>query len=406
VLAALLTVPVSALTLAAPSTMFRYGLVVMQALNIVLGIVYGRAIVAAVAKRRDGARLFLAGFAAIAFLSVGEIVAVDARLNIPRLSPIGMYLFICFQSILLAKRFNAAFVAAEASERDIRRLNAELREQEKTKLALAKVTAEKDMLQMSLAEAQDVYTSLGIGDAVTSGIAMSSFFNPAEVAGGDWLGVHFDKERQRLFLVIGDVTGHDLLSALVTIASAGTFKGAMATIAARLGAASMDECLSTLADAMNAAVRDSGRQDRRLMSVVMLGVDVATGEVSYLNAGHVPALMVSGSDVRAILAPANPLGLCDQAKIGRVRLRLAPGDGLFLYTDGLLDNEGPKGEKLRIRQLKRILSSESDPEQVRARLIAECQAVWQKKRPKDDCSFVYVKWQGSPSKPERSESLA
>jgi serine phosphatase RsbU (regulator of sigma subunit) len=333
-------------------------------------------------------------------------VAVDARLNIPRLSPIGMYLFICFQSILLAKRFNAAFVAAEASERDIRRLNAELREQEKTKLALAKVTAEKDMLQMSLAEAQDVYTSLGIGDAVTNGIAMSSFFNPAEVAGGDWLGVHFDKERQRLFLVIGDVTGHDLLSALVTIASAGTFKGAMATIAARLGAASMDECLSTLADAMNAAVRDSGRQDRRLMSIAMLGVDVATGEVTYLNAGHVPALMVSGSDVRAILAPANPLGLYDQAKIGRVRLKLAPGDGLFLYTDGLLDNEGPKGERLRLRHLKRILSSESDPEQVRACLIAECQAVWQMKQPKDDCSFVYVKWQGSPARSERSESLA
>lgn len=392
----LVAVPVSMLTLLMPSTTFAYGLGVMQAINIGLVFFYGRAIVAAVRNRRDGARLFLAGFLAIAFLSVGEIVAVNARFNIPRLSPIGMYLFICFQSILLAKRFNAAFVAAETSERDIRRLNAELREQEKTKLELAKVTAERSMLQASLAEAQDVYTSLGVGDGKATGIAMSSFFNPAEVAGGDWLGVHFDKERQRLFLVIGDVTGHDLLSALVTIASAGTFKGAMATIGARFGTASMEDSLVILAEAMNEAVRDSGRQDRRLMSVALLGIDVATGEVGYVNAGHVPALKVSGTDVRPILARANPLGLRDRAELGRIRIKLEPGDGLFLYTDGLLDNEGPQGEKVRMRRLKRILASEADPEQVRARLVAECQAVWQMERPKDDCSFVYIKWQGPP----------
>ena len=390
-----LAVPLSLLTLATSSEIFSPIRIIMQSLNIVLMLVYGRSISKAIMNQRQGARIFLAGFVALAILSIIEIVAVNLRLDLPRLSPVGMYVFICFQSILLAKRFNAAFSSVERSEQHIRHLNEELKEQELTRLQLARANAERNILQSSLVEAQAVYTSLGLAAGSVPGIEIASHFQAAEMAGGDWLGISYDDERHRLYLVIGDVTGHDMLSALVTVASAGTFKGAMAAIKSHGETASMGDCLGILVKVMNDAVLGSGRQDHRLMTMALLAIDVTTGELVYANAGHTPVLHVSDGAIKVVLERANPLGLSDHFVVGTARLKLNKGDGVFVYTDGLLDNEGPQGTRLKLRSLMEILRAEQDPSRVRQRIAADCATIWQQHPPKDDSSFVYLRWSGN-----------
>ena len=390
-----LAVPLAFITLVTSSEIFSPLRIVIQSLNIALMVVYGQSITKAMLHRRQGARIFLAGFVALAILSIIEIMAVNLRLDLPRLSPIGMYVFICFQSILLAKRFNTAFISVERSEQHIRHLNEELREQELTRLQLARAKAERNILQASLVEAQAVYTSLGVAAGSVPGIEIASHFQAAEMAGGDWLGISYDEKRHRLYLVIGDVTGHDMLSALVTVASAGTFKGAMAAIKSQGETATMDDCLAILVKVMNDSVLGSGRQDHRLMTMVLLAIDVRTGDLAYANAGHTPVLHVSDGVIKVVLARANPLGLADDFMIGTARLQLRKGDGIFVYTDGLLDNEGPEGGKLRLRSLKEILRTEQDPSLVHQRITTGCAAIWQQHPPKDDSSFVYLRWTGA-----------
>jgi len=401
-LACMLALPLTLITIVANSTVFSPLRLIIQSLNILFIFIYGHAIVLAIMHHRQGARVFLAGFIALALLSAIEIVALNTRLDLPRLSPVGMYLFICFQSILLAQRFNTAFAAVARSELEIRQLNGELKDQEKTRMQLTRVNAERHMLQASLAEAQTVYTSLGLAAGSVPGMNISSHFQAAEMAGGDWLGISYDENHRRLYMVIGDVTGHDMLSALVTVASAGTFQGAMAAIRSRREATTMDEILELLVKVMNDSVRDSGRKDHRLMSMALLAIDVSSGDLAYVNAGHTPVLKISNGAIQAVLARANPLGLSDDFTVASTRLQLCKGDSLFIYTDGLLDNEGPSGAKFRLRHLKDILLAEQDPERVHARILEDCRSIWADHPAKDDNSFVCIKWTG----PEEDALLA
>jgi len=393
-LACMLAIPISLITIVTDSTVFSPLRLIIQSLNILYIFIYGHAIISAIAHHRQGARVFLAGFGLLSVLSSIEIVAINTQIDLPRLSPVGMYLFICFQAILLAKRFNSAFVTVARSEREIRQLNFELKDQEMTRLQLTRVNAERHMLQSSLAEAQAVYTSLGLVAGSVPGMQICSHFQAAEMAGGDWLGISYDQNTRRLYMVIGDVTGHDMLSALVTVASAGTFKGAMAAIQSRREAATMDETLELLVKVMNDSVRDSGRQDHRLMSMALLAIDVSSGDLAYVNAGHTPVLKISDGAIQAVVARANPLGLADDFSVASARLQLHRGDSLFIYTDGLLDNEGPSGGKFRLRHLKDILLAEQDPERVHARILEDCRSIWQGQPAKDDNSFVCIKWNG------------
>ncbi len=402
ILAIIVVTPATILTLVTTPPIFGYARMITQLMNLVLVVEYSRAIISMIKKNRDGARLFLAGFGVIAGLSVFEIVALNIGLDIPRMSPIGMYLFVGFQSIQLARRFNAAFQAVESRERDIIKLNHELREQEATRVELTKISAERRALQNSLAEAQEVYRSLGQELRGIPGIEIISEYQPAEISGGDWIGTNYDEEQRRLYVVLADVTGHDLMSALVSIATAGGFKGAISAIKAQNRSMDMGAVLEILANVLNSAVRDSGDSGQKLMTAAILGIEIDTGKIAYLNAGHTPMLRVNGPQISAVIPPANPFGLRPLARYGRVEFQLEQGEALFLHTDGLFDNLGPGGRKFRLRDLKGILKEAPSADQVHHRLQTVTKSLWGQEKPKDDCTFVYIRWLG----PRATRSLS
>ena len=266
-----------------------------------------------------------------------------------------------------------------------------------SRLQLAKANAEKKMLESSLAEAQKVHSSLGSDDRQIPGVHIASFYQSAEMAGGDWFGFNYDQKKNRLYLLIGDVSGHDMLSALVTVASAGSFKGAMSLIKELGEGKSMTECLTLLAGILNDSVNDSGRHAGKAMSIAIIAIDLSSGEVAYLNAGHTPLLHVKHDGVAVHLTPANPLGFSPYPDLSCKRLALKNGDGLFVYTDGLTDNEGPSGKKLSMRVVKRILQQEKNPENVKTHILENCRLIWQTKLAKDDCSFIFLRWEDQAS---------
>ena len=76
-------------------------------------------------------------------------------------------------------------------------------------------------------------------------------------------------------------------------------------------------------------------------------LDLETGIVTFVNAGHNPPVVVSGQErpeVTFVKKSSGPVLAC----LGSVRyqartLRLAPGDALFLYTDGVTEAVDSKG---------------------------------------------------------------
>jgi len=68
------------------------------------------------------------------------------------------------------------------------------------------------------------------------------------------------------------------------------------------------------------------------------------GELEYVNCGHVPPLLVSGSRVSRPAHGNLPVGLLGDASYQGDRVHLKPGDRFILVTDGVTEAENAEGE--------------------------------------------------------------
>jgi len=76
-------------------------------------------------------------------------------------------------------------------------------------------------------------------------------------------------------------------------------------------------------------------------------LDPATGVLDYCNAGHDPPYLLNGTDgsvVQALRRTGMPLGVMEDAIWEQATIRLASGDVLLLYTDGITDAQNQQGE--------------------------------------------------------------
>jgi serine/threonine-protein kinase RsbW len=128
-------------------------------------------------------------------------------------------------------------------------------------------------------------------------------------------------------LVIGDVAGHNLLSA-----------STMGQVRSLLRAYAIDyQDPGAVLERTNAAV--SQLLPDALATVVYAVLDPATGEFSYANAGHPPPVITSAGRAEYLDdAPGIILGACATAAFGTGRQRLEPGARLVCYTDGLIED--------------------------------------------------------------------
>lgn len=55
-------------------------------------------------------------------------------------------------------------------------------------------------------------------------VKIAFHYRSAEKMGGDWVSYEFDERMGRLYMCVGDVTGHGIPFALVTAAAAGAVK--------------------------------------------------------------------------------------------------------------------------------------------------------------------------------------
>lgn len=87
-------------------------------------------------------------------------------------------------------------------------------------------------------------------------------------------------------------------------------------------------------------------------------LDISSGELIYCNAGHPPPLLVSGGK-RKTLTELNktglPLGLFKNKVWERGIVKLAPGEVLTLYTDGISEAENARGSFFNEKRLRKTL---------------------------------------------------
>jgi len=94
-----------------------------------------------------------------------------------------------------------------------------------------------------------------------------------------------------------------------------------------------------------------------MFATVFFGVlDPKTGLLAYINAGHVPPLIVGSAGVKQRLKPTGPaVGMMPHMKFSIQQVQLEPGDILLGYTDGVTEAQDPSGEFYTINRLLSLL---------------------------------------------------
>lgn len=96
---------------------------------------------------------------------------------------------------------------------------------------------------------------------------------------------------------------------------------------------------------INDYIAEEHGQDGMFVTVFFGVLDPKTGELSYINAGHEPLYVLGSSGIKKTLsAQAPPAGAMYGTPFSADRVKLAPGDTLIGYTDGVTEALSPKKE--------------------------------------------------------------
>lgn len=161
---------------------------------------------------------------------------------------------------------------------------------------------------------------------------------PARDVGGDVYDLipHADG---RLTVAVADVSGKGVAGALF---------GAMFQTAVRAGLARGDDPAGALSSAGELMFDALGRA-RRFVTATVAEIDPATGRVSYADAGHGHHLLLGGDgSERPLGAGGPPLGFLPHPGYQAGAERLAPGETLAIFSDGLVEG-GPEDDPAAAR---------------------------------------------------------
>jgi serine phosphatase RsbU (regulator of sigma subunit) len=176
-------------------------------------------------------------------------------------------------------------------------------------------------------------------------IAASS--TQAREVGGDFFDF-FEIGEDGLGLVIGDVTGKSVSGALVMSASRSVFR-------------MLSEEPLTVGEIMIRANRRLKKDITRGMFVALLYAVLNTKErtVSFCSAGQTQPIHYIAKTGEAPLVESEgdtfPLGILDEAEYKDTLLRLALGDSVVFYTDGIVEAMNGKDEMFGFDRLHEVI---------------------------------------------------
>jgi sigma-B regulation protein RsbU (phosphoserine phosphatase) len=248
-------------------------------------------------------------------------------------------------------------------------------------------TAEKARMESELKTAQTVQETLfPATEAKLGNLNISGYYEPASECGGDWW--HYCQVGSKIFLWIGDATGHGAPAALITSAA----KSA-ATIIERLNV----DCAQAMT-LLNRAIYDVSK-GRIMMTFFLACYDPETRQLTYANASHEAPFLIRPQEGKLKKKDLLPLNEVTSPRLGQERdtiyeqvsIRLEPGDRLFFYTDGVPDIQNPSMETWGEREfIKSLVASNQEypPIHDSVQRMVEVFSEYRQKAPlKDDVTF-------------------
>jgi serine phosphatase RsbU (regulator of sigma subunit) len=252
---------------------------------------------------------------------------------------------------------------------------------------LLQQTAEKARIEQELEVARAIQETLvPTSDPVDCGpLKFAGFYQPAAQTGGDWW-TWAELGNGRYLLVIGDVTGHGVPSAMITAAAK-----AACDVARHVDGQAVT--VTRLLEIMNHAIYESA-QRRFVMTCFASIVDTRQRTITYANAGHnFPYLyrIVEGKgEFGSLMIRGNRLGDDVESKYEAKTTELVPGDVIVWYTDGIVECENEMGEEYGEKRFRASVRKAAalDAGEMRDAIVGDASTYFGEAQRKDDITMI------------------
>lgn len=193
-------------------------------------------------------------------------------------------------------------------------------------------------------------------------------------------------------LFIGDVTGHGLHASVV-----------MSLIYGFIHRAALGNCAPLdLVQQVNGFLINFGRRSATIdqyfsSSIFYSIISKETLTMHYVNAGHVPALVLRNGAIQELQSTGPPIGFFEKPEMALQSFSFIKGDRLLLYTDGILEATNAAGEMFGLERIKQLLrdTADVDYQEFLDHLFKSLMDFGVSVPPDDDCSAIVIDLHGS-----------
>ena len=207
---------------------------------------------------------------------------------------------------------------------------------------------------------------------------------PAREVGGDFFDV-VTLDDNRIFVSIGDVVGKGVPAALL-------MANVMAIQRAQLK--SIDSFSpEKLANSLNQVICDLNKPNQFISALFGI-IDISSGLFEFVNAGHLPPMVIDKNSEITILKEADiVLGILGANVYKSQKINITNGSNLFLYTDGLTEATNSTKDEFGIVRLIEILRKNQckSANDICSEILAKLNEFRGSTEQNDDATMILVK---------------
>ena len=262
---------------------------------------------------------------------------------------------------------------------------------------LLKDRLKQQQIEQEMQIARQVQSTILPQDIGTiDGVDIGVVYVPARDVGGDFYDLVQISEN-RFLVVVGDVSNKGVPAALVMSAASGILR----TIVEM----NPEVRVAELASQLNNLLSGQIIKDREMFVTLFLAIcDTAESTITFCNAGHLPGLLWAEDEGELIDLSAGGtfVGQFPDATYLQETRRIAPGDRVLLFTDGLTEAENRTRElfgRERVASLMKSLMNESAMDGCRAvKAAVDRFSVGAADDAQDDFTVLQIHWQSIENK--------
>ncbi|MFD6952143.1 stage II sporulation protein E [Nocardiopsis sp. TSRI0078] len=182
------------------------------------------------------------------------------------------------------------------------------------------------------------WTLMPPGTFADSRVTISAATEPAYDNAGD--AFDYAVAGEVAHLAMFDAMGHDTAAGLIANLAVGALRNER-----RKGTDLARICRGVEETLIQEFVRT------RFATAVLAELNMTTGELHWVNCGHLPPVLIRNSRVRSLeCEPSHPLGMDLGLPVTVCREQLEPGDRLLLYTDGIIEARDSQGREFGVER--------------------------------------------------------